>query len=459
MLNQLLNNRYQIQQQLSQKAGRRTYLALDLETQQTVIIKLLLLTQDFEWEQLKLFEREAAVLQNLDHLSIPKYLDYFEVSQDDYQGFALVQTYIEAESLENYRTKGRCFTEEEIKQLAKALLEILIYLQTQYPPIIHRDIKPSNILLKNRSGNSIGEVYLVDFGAVQNIAAREGATLTIVGTYGYMPPEQFGGRTVIASDIYSLGATLIYLITGSHPADLPTEEGRLQFEAISPLNKGLSQWLKRMIEPSLEKRFASAEDALNALEKAELVELPLDITKPLKTKIILNKTSDHLEFYLPPSGFHPSIIAIGLFATAWNTFLVFWTGFAFLIPFPFKIVFLVFSLPFWGAGLTMIASILHPLFCHTYFEINQSEITQTFQMFGFRWSYPKPCHRRELYRLELQARGYRKDSDGDRVEIPARLSILAGKNTYEFKLSEPELEWMGEELSNWLEMPLTRPHN
>lgn len=112
-----------------------------------------------------------------------------------------------------------------MQELTKALLEILIYLHDRHPAVIHRDLKPSNILLGDRTGNSIGQVYLADFGSVQTLAAKEDRTITVVGTYGYMPPEQFGGRTVPASDIYSLGATLIGLLTGTHPADLPQKDG------------------------------------------------------------------------------------------------------------------------------------------------------------------------------------------------------------------------------------------
>ncbi|MGB3534227.1 MAG: protein kinase [Microcoleaceae cyanobacterium] len=85
------------------------------------------------------------------------------------------------------------------------------YLHSHLHPVIHRDIKPSNILLTDRSGNSPGTVYLVDFGSVKTVI--QSGTITIVGTYGYMPTEQFGGKTTPASDLYSLGATLIYLIT------------------------------------------------------------------------------------------------------------------------------------------------------------------------------------------------------------------------------------------------------
>jgi serine/threonine protein kinase len=115
----------------------------------------------------------------------------------------------------------------------------------QHPPtVIHRDIKPSNILLGDRSGNSLGQVYLVDFGSVQTVA--DGGTITVVGIYGYMPPEQFGGKTIPASDLYSLGATLIDLLTRTHPADLPSRNGCIRFEA-ERLVVGHPLWRKAMV--------------------------------------------------------------------------------------------------------------------------------------------------------------------------------------------------------------------
>src|SRR4028119_1692723 len=150
-------------------------------------------------------------------------------------------------------------------------LDILAYLHPRQPPVIHRDIKPSNILLKNRSGNSVGEVYLVDFGAVQTLATQQGKTVTVVGTYGYMPPEQFGGRAVPASDLYGLGATLIALITKQHPADLPQKDLPIEFEQITQLSPGFTNWLKWLTHPSLERRPASVQIAKEVLKKPQQI--------------------------------------------------------------------------------------------------------------------------------------------------------------------------------------------
>ncbi len=233
MNKKIIGDRYQVIYLLGKKPGYRTVLCSDTQTQQLVVVKFLIWDDDLEWQNLRLFEREAQVLQSISHPAIPRYLDYFEVNRPNIKGFGLVQTYIKAASLEEHLQAGRTFSIEEVKQLAESLLKILIYLHSQQPQIIHRDIKPSNILLTNRSGNSIGNVYLVDFGSVKTLAASTAETITVVGTYGYMSPEHFGGKVVSKSDLYSLGATLIYLVTGMHPANLPQEDGQIQFEKLT----------------------------------------------------------------------------------------------------------------------------------------------------------------------------------------------------------------------------------
>ncbi|MEG4455977.1 serine/threonine-protein kinase [Microcoleus sp. N9_A1] len=283
---EILADRYQCDRRLGKQAGRQTLLARDLKTQQQVVVKLLSFSSDFNWEDLKLFQREVETLKSLSHPAIPQYLDSFEIDTPSRKGFALVQTYIEAKSLQEYLSDGRSFSESEVKQLATALLDILAYLHQRQPPVIHRDIKPSNILLKNRSGNSVGEVYLVDFGAVQTLATQQGKTVTVVGTYGYMPPEQFGGRAVPASDLYSLGATLIALITKQHPADLPQKDLQIEFEQITQLSPAFTNWLKWMTHPSLERRPASVQIAKEVLEKPQQIKqysLPLRQGKTVNT--------------------------------------------------------------------------------------------------------------------------------------------------------------------------------
>ncbi|MEH1812633.1 MAG: serine/threonine-protein kinase [Nostoc sp.] len=470
MIGEILSDRYEVQQLLGKQAGRRTLLARDLQTQKLVVIKLLSFSSDFEWDSLKLFEREAETLKNLAHPSIPGYLNYFEVNLPTIKGFALVQTYIPAQTLEQCLQTGRTFTEAEVKQIAKALLEILVYLHELHPPVIHRDIKPSNILLGERSGNSVGQVYLVDFGSVQTVLASETGTRTVVGTYGYMPPEQFGGRTVAASDLYSLGATLIYLVTGTHPADLPQKDFRIQFEQLANLSPSFSNWLKWMIEPNLERRLSSAEQAMSTtgsayatLEKPQPTLPALVVGKPDGSKIQLTKNGDSLEIIVPPSGFDPSIVFTGLFAIVWNSFILFWTIGALSAPFPVNIPFALFSLPFWGAGFMMVYKFFFHFFGRICLRLNPEQITLTWELFAWKFYRPRALPRQSINKLVYIPKHFTKDSEGTRSAVPAQLDIWVGVKKYQLGgsggaiKSEAELEWLAHELSDWLGLPITNP--
>lgn len=262
---QILHNRYQLKQQLGQLAGRQTWLAQDLAVQpaQPVVLKLLICGESMQWNDLRLFEREAQVLRQLNHPQIPKYRDSFSID-DRLLWFGLVQEYIPGASLKQLLTQGKHFHQRQVRQIATNLLHLLIYLHELSPPVLHRDIKPSNLLWGEDN-----YIYLVDFGAVQDKAAAEGATFTVVGTYGYAPMEQFGGRAVAASDLYALGATLIHLLTGVSPAELPHQDLRIQFTDRVSLDSSFVHWIEQMTEPDVAKRFQTARQALEALRSAE----------------------------------------------------------------------------------------------------------------------------------------------------------------------------------------------
>src|ERR671932_1089356 len=263
---QILQERYQLSHQLGNNPSRQTWLAFDLaaEPRQPVIVKLLPFSPQTQWDDLKLFEREAQVLKHLNHPRIPRYRDYFSVDKEAGGGlpwFGLVQDYISGSSLQQLLNSGRRFSEAEAKEIATQLLNILIYLHELSPPVLHRDIKPSNIIWRED-----GQVYLVDFGAVQEKAKAEGVTFTVVGTGGYAPPEQLWGRAVSASDLYALGATVIHLLTGTSPAHLPQHRMRLQFKDKVSLTPSFAHWLEKLTEPAPERRFSQARQALSALQ-------------------------------------------------------------------------------------------------------------------------------------------------------------------------------------------------
>jgi serine/threonine protein kinase len=294
---QVLGERYQLHQQLGNNAGRQTWLATDIKVSpaKPVIVKLLAFTPQMQWEEFKLFEREAQVLKNLNHPRIPNYQDYFSLDREIGQGlcwFALVQDYIPGKSLQQLLDQGQHFSQEQVRSIATQVLEILIYLHGLNPPVLHRDIKPSNLIWGEDE-----QVYLVDFGAVADPTAVEGATFTVVGTAGYAPLEQFYGKAVPASDLYALGATLIHLLTGTAPADLPQSNLRIQFQGQVSLQSSFLSWIECLTEPNLERRFSSATQALEALKKGRSFSYSEPtIIKPVGSRIQLKKSPWQLSF-------------------------------------------------------------------------------------------------------------------------------------------------------------------
>jgi serine/threonine protein kinase len=166
------------------------------------------------------FYREASVLARLDHPNRPKVSDYFSHKGRDYLVMDFVPGRNLKELLDEARRAGQFLDEKQVLNWTLQLCDALEYLHSQEPPVLHRDIKPSNIKLTPR-----GAIKLVDFGLVKLLAPDDSRTVTVVqgrGTVQYTPLEQYGGdtgHTDIRSDLYSLGATLYHLLTGTQPAD------------------------------------------------------------------------------------------------------------------------------------------------------------------------------------------------------------------------------------------------
>lgn len=266
MAGQILGDRYQVEKELGKHAGRWTLLAHDLHAKERVVIKFLCADGDLRSSDLKLFEREAEILRSLSHPSIPKYLGHFQQRIPGGRALALVQTYVHGRSLAECMELGRKFTEAEAKQIAKAILYILIYLQGRQPTIVHRDIKPSNILLGEK------KIHLVDFGSVKTLINKPDATsvFTTINTHDYTPPEQYMGRALTASDLYSLGLTMVSIVTRKHPSQLPRKGNRIDLEQLIEFSPAFIDWLQWMTEVSLERRLQSAMEALQALDAAKV---------------------------------------------------------------------------------------------------------------------------------------------------------------------------------------------
>ena len=259
-MTQILVDRYEINRELSRGAQGRTFAGVDLQSNRPVAIKELLLANAADWKAIELFEREAHALRSLDHPAIPGYVDAFHIQGDKGERYFLIQELIEGEDLKTRIDDGRLFTEQEAYSFLQELLQILCYLQNLSPPVIHRDIKPSNIIARPD-----GSFALVDFGGVQMTVAQTIGGSTMVGTTGYMAPEHLLGRAVPASDLYSLAATTVHLLTGRAPHELSTQRMRLQFRHLQPISPGFAFFLERMLAPTAEIRFQSARQAAEIL--------------------------------------------------------------------------------------------------------------------------------------------------------------------------------------------------
>lgn len=272
----LLRDRYRSTRILGRGGFATTFLAADesLPGQPTCVIKQLrpVLTADHILEMSReLFQREAATLGKIgNHPQLPRLLDYFELNNE----FYLVQEYVSGATLQQDVRRSGPFDEDRTKLVLKEVLPLLDYLHQQQ--VIHRDIKPANVIQRSLDNKFV----LIDFGAVKDQVnqtamanAQDDSTFTTfaVGTPGFAPPEQMAMRPVYASDIYSLGVTCLYLLTGKSPKDLnydPTT-GELSWRGLVRVSPAFETVLQTMMAISLRDRYQSAQQVLQALEQLD----------------------------------------------------------------------------------------------------------------------------------------------------------------------------------------------
>ena len=282
---------------------RNRFTLTQLYSQKKVVVDVHLFDPTDDRERSRL-QQHAKDLQSLDYAAIPTYLDAFELETSLGPGFAIVQTVAEAQSIQAWMADGYRFDEFELKLIALRVLSTLEYLhsltstQTSTQAVgatscmLHRAIKPSNILLENRRiadpfadyaaardrrskikrDRGFGRLYLTNLG--QAPVENNSGTVTAKGTYGYTAPEQLYGRSQPASDLYSLGATLIYLASGKSPSTWMGTDLDIQPHNIA-LSRSFVEWIARLTQADLTKRTASASNALQELELIQLLGKPL----------------------------------------------------------------------------------------------------------------------------------------------------------------------------------------
>ena len=268
----LLNNRYQILETLGRGGFGETYLAQDtnMPSGRKCVIKQLkpVVQQPYipQWMQDR-FQREAALLEELgaENRQIPCLYAYFSENEQ----FYLVQEWIEGETLaQKWEREGNLHS-QQVRKILVQLLPVLDYIHSRR--IVHRDIKPDNIILQDKDHLPV----LIDFGAVKEALATtvnhnsNSALSASIGTPGYMPSEQAAGRPLYSSDLYSLGLTAIFLLTGKSPQELETDTqtGEIIWQNhVDDIEPNLLEILDKTIKFHPRDRYSTAPEMLEALQ-------------------------------------------------------------------------------------------------------------------------------------------------------------------------------------------------
>lgn len=253
---QLKEGRFQVEGALGVGGQGTAYLACDIASDRhKVVLKEFILPVYVDMlvrrQALDRFEREAKILKQLDHEQIVKLIDFFV---EDHRAY-LVLEHIDGRSLRQLVEEEGKLPEKQVCHLALQMCNILHYLHGLTPPVVHRDFTPDNLILRND-----GTLKLVDFNVAQKTEST--ATGTVVGKQAYLPPEQFRGMPNTQSDIYAMGATLYFLISGKDPEPISQSDPKSEGMAISD---ALNEAIKQATEVDLALRYASAQEVSEQL--------------------------------------------------------------------------------------------------------------------------------------------------------------------------------------------------
>jgi serine/threonine protein kinase len=260
----LLAERYRAIRLIGQGGFGRTFLAVDesIPTQPCCVIKQFLPTNPGRNLQkaAELFRQEAERLAELGrHPQIPRLLAHFEQADSQY----LVQEFIDGQNLAEVLAEEGPFSETEIHELLDDLLPVLRFIHSYQ--VIHRDIKPENII-RPKTGDRL---VLVDFGASKYATGTALIrTGTVIGSAGFVAPEQAIGKAEFASDLYSLGVTCVHLLTAMHPFDLysVSEDDWIWHQyLVEPVSTELEQVLDKLLQRATSQRYQTATEVLQGL--------------------------------------------------------------------------------------------------------------------------------------------------------------------------------------------------
>ncbi|MCP4499172.1 MAG: serine/threonine protein kinase [Deltaproteobacteria bacterium] len=248
--------RYEMEGLLAEGGQGTTFFGTDLKTGAQVVVKFFDVGKTTDWKNVELFEREVATLKRLEHDRIPSFMEVIEEPENGTR--ALVMTRVDGEDLHQTLLNEGPLTEARLWRVLIDVTEVLSFVHQQ--GLVHRDLKPKNLIRQKD-----GEIHLVDFGGVGQADGQKGST--VVGTFGYMAPEQLYGTTTTASDLYALGATLLTLATGKEPENLPRKGLSIDVDKAAPhLSAPMRKLLGNLLTPEPEKRPQNATEVAQSLK-------------------------------------------------------------------------------------------------------------------------------------------------------------------------------------------------
>lgn len=261
----LVDGKYKIIKKVGQGGMSVVYLAMDIHLNKLWAVKVVRKegVKNFEVIRQSLLT-EIEMLKSFDHPNLPKIIDVIDAKES----FVIIMDFIEGSPLNAVLEKQGAQSEELVVEWAKQLCDVLGYLHTHNPPIIYRDLKPSNIMMKTN-----GQLVLIDFGTARQYKENNVADTICLGTFGYAAPEQFGGmgQTDQRTDIYTLGVTLYYLVTGQNPAQPPYEIYPIR--QINPqLSYGLEAIIDKCTHRNPEGRYQTIAEVKNDLDNIDKID-------------------------------------------------------------------------------------------------------------------------------------------------------------------------------------------
>jgi len=269
----ILNNRYHILRQIGRGGFGRAYLAEDTQRYRELCVLKEFAPQVESDRELRkaedLFEREAGILYKLNHQQIPKFEALLRTRIDGRRSLFLVQEYIQGESYwELLQRKGK-LSETEVTNMIWEVLPVLDYIHDA--DLIHRDISPDNLIRRDLDQKTV----LIDFGCVKlaanAVSQSTGHSVTLIGKKGYSPDEQLHrGQAKICSDLYSLAATAVVLLTGKQPDELyDSHQGRWNWSSQVKVSPKLKKILTKMLSEKPSDRYQSADRIRQILSSSE----------------------------------------------------------------------------------------------------------------------------------------------------------------------------------------------